>query len=176
MSNFSNRDYGLLNRFVGAFEEANRQDKTTAGKVFRKERLELEKVAGGKKRLDEADAVLADAARAARELVGDAQREIAGLMTATRARIETMNGKLAVREQSANDVHAAQVTMREELLAKERDIEQDVRAMTKRAGEANARDIEIDKRETAVVAREAAAAAREDQVNARARRMTEAAA
>ncbi len=172
----SNRDVIALDRYANALEEFRKAAASNAGKMLRVERVALEKAAGGKKKLDLADEHLTKAERLAAEIVIDAQREVHALNTATRARSESMNSELAGRARKVAEREVSAGKRAENLSGLADRIADDELALKKRAGEANARDIEIDKRETVVNAREEAVTTREAENEARARRMTDAAA
>lgn len=172
----SNREIQALDRYSAAYEDFKKATASGAGKEMRAERLALEKAAGGKKKLDHADAVLADAKRAHDDMVMEARRKAINLGNAAEARTDLARNELVIREGKAFDLQASLDALGASLDVKSRELEEAEVARKKRAGEANARDIEIDKRETVVVARENAVASREDRVEARARRMAEAAA
>ncbi len=172
----SNRDVIALDRYANALEEFRKAAASNAGKMLRVERVALEKAAGGKKKLDRAETILAEAERARDEIMSEASRKVAALNTAARARIELANDELAGKERKYAERLTVADERDEEFAAAMIDLVESETKVKDREEEAHSRARHIHVREDEVSNREDAATMREAEVEARARRMTDAAA
>ncbi len=160
----SNRDRAIFNRFSAAMEENARQDKSAAAKEFRKEREAWEKAAGGKQKLEQADAeytrrIAAGDAKAKQIIhISQSQAVEAAKEIAARKRALDERDKQIVAKRTLLGTLAKDNELKEQGLAvagkalalaeaavEERDAEQD-----RRDAALNARDTENTRREAEI--------------------------
>jgi len=135
-----------------------------AAKEFRREREALEKAAGGKKRLEQADKVLADARAAAEKIVGEAVEKAGVLGRAAAGKIKAGTAALDERQHKLSALETSLNALRASLGVKAQEAEDEATAFAELKTAADAFGGELTRRESAVAARETRATAREAEI------------
>lgn len=160
----SNREIIALERQARAQEALAKAIKTDAGKAFSKERELIEKAQGGKKKLAQAEKVLAAAESRAAEIVAEAQVNAAAVARLTQEEIDAVQHRLADEEQRLKAVEASQAARTGTLNDREIELQQVAEALKERETAVEARESETLRRESKVTAREKQAEARETEI------------
>lgn len=135
-----------------------------AAKEFRSEREALEKAAGGKKRLEQADKVLTDARTEAEKIVGAAEEKTGVLRRSAAGKIKAGTAALDGRQAELDALKTSLDALRASLGVKSQEADDAAKALDAREKSADIRDGEFTRRESAVSARETRATAREAEI------------
>ena len=137
---------------------------TDVGKAAKADLIALEKAAGGKKKLDEADKILSNAKKAYDKNVSDGKveanrisRAAADEITATRKALS--QNALEIAKETTNLADQRQMITQKDL-----ELKNVSRALKRQEESLKGRDADLNRRETEVSVREAGASAREAEI------------
>jgi len=150
----SNREIAALEREARSREDLAKAINSNKGKEYEKERKALEKVLGGKKKLDEADSILMEAKKVYEKEIQKGKAEAEALLRKSRERIaieiETLTEKQRVLDMEIRRT-AAQRTA---LSVRAQELEDRASSLQKQEAENSAREHDLDVRESNVRTRE----------------------
>lgn len=135
-----------------------------AAKEFREAQAALEKAVGGKKTLEQADKVLADARSSAEKIVGEAVERAAVLALTAAGKIKAGTAALAGRQAELDALQTSIDEQRTALAIKATANEDAALVLDAREKAADISDGELTRRESAVTGRETRATAREAEI------------
>ena len=135
-----------------------------AAKEFRSEREALEKAAGGKRKLAEADKVLADAGAAAEKIIGEAVEKTGALSRAAAVDIKAGTAALTKRQAELNVLQTTLDDLRFSLSVKKQETDDAAAALKVRGTAVTRRGEALNDREARVTAREGRATKREVEI------------
>lgn len=160
----SNKALIELKRVSKALEANAVADKTKEAEQLRKERLALEKVSGGKKKLNAASKILADAEKEAAEIVAASKAEGIRLSRAAMDEIRTGTEALQEKQREYDKEKAALDRQKKTNRLKASELENAALAVQGRENAANERDTILDQRDGQITAREREVAEREAEI------------
>lgn len=157
-----NRDINVLKRHALSNENLIKEMKTDAGKKYLKAVEEYERAAGGKKKLDEADKILADARKMYDKRISEAQKAAQRLIEEAQERIAAGVAANEIKAQELTEATIDLNVQRKDLAMKVHELDNAVAAVKRREQAANERDSALNGREFEVARREREVSARED--------------
>lgn len=150
----SNKTLNELKKLTKALEKNAAADKGKEADRLRKERLALEKAAGGKKALDAATKFLADAEKAYSARVADGEAQARKLLDAAAGKIKDEKSALESEKKEVAAVGAILDRQKSSLKLKASELENAALALQGREAAADARDQAQDRREKVLDRRE----------------------
>lgn len=130
----SNKELKSLDRHSAAMEMYAEAAKSSAGKEMRKERIDLEKVVGGKAKLDKADKILADAEVTVRALLSQGTADAKDLVEAAASGVASESRRLNEANRIAAQTHTEAAGVKKANVAKAGELTEREKNVSEREG------------------------------------------